>query len=285
MIRPAPLAEFVCDVGGFLRDLEMRVHGRAHPQTVSAFGPQLALHGGDMFECVFRHPGLDFASIHIYEEGPIDFPRNTVDAAISTGRLVREALAEIRDTRPFFDSEHGPIHTYKDHHRTLPAPFDDEYFRHMQWAHFASGGAGGGMRWPNRNPHRLTEGMRVAQRGLAAFLPLIDWPRFARTNWNEAVEISAPGFAAFACGAPDQAMVWLLRTGITGRDGRMRRDADAIAPCIGLPEMAPGRYRVTAWETEAGTPRAQLEIVHPGGKFAFAAPPIATDMAFAVTAL
>ena len=282
---PAPLAEFVSDVGAFLRDLEMRVHGRAHPQTVSAFGPQLALHGRDMFECVFRHPGLDFASIHIYEEGPIDFPRNTVDAAISTGRLVREALAEIRDTRPFFDSEHGPIHTYKDHHRTLPAPFDDEYFRHMQWAHFASGGAGGGMRWPNRNPHRLTPGMRLAQRALAGFLPLIDWPRFARTNWNDTAGVSVPGFAAFACGARDQAVVWLLRTGITGRDGRVRRDVPPAAPCVGLPEMAPGRYRVTAWDTETGGARAELEVVHSGGRLSFAAPPIATDMAFAVAAL
>jgi mannan endo-1,4-beta-mannosidase len=280
---PAPLAGFVSDVGAFLRDLETRVHGRPHPQTVSAFGPQLALHGADMFECVYRHPGLDFASIHIYEEGAIDFPRNTVDAAISTGRLVREALAEIPDTRPFFDSEHGPIHAYKDHHRTLPAAFDDEYFRHMQWAHFASGGAGGGMRWPNRNPHRLTPGMRVAQRALSGFLPLIDWRRFSRANWSAAVEVSAPGFAAFACGTRDQAVVWLLRTGITGPDGRVRRDAPPLAPCIALPEMAPGRYRIAAWDTEAGVPGVETELVHSGGRLAFAAPPIVTDMAFAVT--
>jgi mannan endo-1,4-beta-mannosidase len=53
--------------------------------------------------------------------------------AVSTGRLIREALAEITDTRPLFDSEHGPIHTFKDHGVTLPDAFDDEYFRHMQW--------------------------------------------------------------------------------------------------------------------------------------------------------
>ncbi|TIL77742.1 MAG: hypothetical protein E5Y81_12695, partial [Mesorhizobium sp.] len=35
-----------------------------------------------------------------------------------------------------------------------------EYFRHLQWAHLAAGGAGGGMRWPNRSPHVLTPGMR-----------------------------------------------------------------------------------------------------------------------------
>ena len=32
----------------------------------------------------------------------------------------------------------------------------------MSWAHLASGGAGGGMRWPNRHPHVLTSGMPPA---------------------------------------------------------------------------------------------------------------------------
>ena len=86
--------------------------------------------------------------------------------AISAGRLVREALAEITDDRPFLDSEHGPIHTFKDHGITLPEAFDDEYFRHIQWAHLASGGAGGGMRWPNRAPASADAGnaARAARR-------------------------------------------------------------------------------------------------------------------------
>ena len=79
-----------------------------------------------------------------------------------SAELVGEALAEITDGRPFFDTEHGPIHTFKDTASTLPEAFDDEYFRHIQWTHLASGGAGGGMRWPNRNPHTLTPGMRRA---------------------------------------------------------------------------------------------------------------------------
>lgn len=73
-------------------------------------------------------------------------PRDTVAPALAVGRLIRAALAEAAIGRPVFDSEHGPIHTFKDRKRTLPEPFDDEYFRHIQWAHLASGGAGGGMR-------------------------------------------------------------------------------------------------------------------------------------------
>src|SRR3712207_8786775 len=57
--------------------------------------------------------------------------------------------------------------------------------RHMQWAHFAAGAAGGGMRWPNRRPHVLTEGMRKAQHALAGFLPLIDWAHFRRRRSEE----------------------------------------------------------------------------------------------------
>src|SRR6185312_9536778 len=125
-------ARFIDEVSPFLRELEIRLHGRAHLQTVSVFGPKLGWKTW-LNEPIFRHSALDFANSHFYEEGTIDDPRDTVAPAISTGRLVREALAEIADARPFFDSEHGPIHTFKDHRRTLPAAFDDEYFRHMQW--------------------------------------------------------------------------------------------------------------------------------------------------------
>ena len=178
-----PFMDFIQDLSDHVRSVELRAHGRAHPQTVSLFGPELKWRPHLRMEHpIFRHPALDFANLHVYEEGTIDHPQNTVDAAVGMGRIVRQSLAEITDTRPFFDSEHGPIHTFKDHKRTLPAPFDDELFRHMQWAHLASGGAGGGMRWPNRKPHRLTPGMHLAQQHLAAFLPLLDWHHFPRTN-------------------------------------------------------------------------------------------------------
>jgi mannan endo-1,4-beta-mannosidase len=127
--------EFIHDLSQHVRGLEQRLYGRAHPQTVSLFGPELTWQPEmPLRDPIFRHPDLDFASIHLYQHGTIDSPRNTVDPAIATGRIVREALAEIRDGRPFLDTEHGPIHTFKDKRRTLPEAFDDEYFRHMQWA-------------------------------------------------------------------------------------------------------------------------------------------------------
>lgn len=62
--------------------------------------------------------------------------------------LTRHYIRQILDNRPYFDFGHGRPHI-KDECQTLPVPLEDEYFRHLQWAHFASGGAGGGMRWPN----------------------------------------------------------------------------------------------------------------------------------------
>jgi mannan endo-1,4-beta-mannosidase len=278
--------EFIHDLSSFVRDLELRLYGRCHPRTVSLFGPELRWRSHmPLQDPIFRHPELDFASIHIYAEGAIDDPVNTVDCAAATADIVRGALAEIVDGRPFLDSEHGPICRYKDRRSTLPAAFDDEYFRHMQWAHLAAGGAGGGMRWPNRTPHVLTPGMRAAQRAASGFLDLVDWPRFRRINLNREVGVSDPAVTVAACGDDRQTVVWLLRTDTVGSEGRVRRDVQPIAPTVFVPGLGPGRYRVTAWDTLAGTIADVIETAATGSGLAFVAPAFVADRAFAVRRL
>ena len=240
---------FVEDISSFLRDTELRLHGRSHLQTVSIFTPVLYKEP-HAAECIFKHPMLDFASVHFYETGTIDHPRNTVDSAISAGRLTREALEHINSNRPFFDSEHGPIHTFKDHKKTLPEPFDDEYFRHIQWAHLASGGAGGGMRWPNRHPHTLTAGMRRQQLNLARFLPLINWQQFRRKNLNKEIAVSNNAFTAFGCADEAQAVVYLLRTNTINFTGMLNPSAEPLAVDVRIPLLKKGRYQITAWDTQ-----------------------------------
>lgn len=277
--------EFIADLSHHVRELEMRLYGRSHPQTVSLFGPELEWRAHlPMTEPIFRHPDLDFASIHIYRIGSIDDPSNTVDAALDMGRIVRTSLAEIRDTRPFLDSEHGPIHAFKDKHITLPARFDDEYFRHMQWAHLASGGAGGGMRWPNRHPHMLTPGMRRAQHALAEFLSLIEWESFRRINLNEEIELRCPGAAAFCCGDEEQAILWLLRTDSICADGTLDPKATSRTAEIGIPGLRPGTYGVTPWDTLNGTlgEAFTVELPHGGGTLRFFIGNITTDLALAI---
>ncbi|MEJ1158098.1 hypothetical protein [Prosthecomicrobium sp. N25] len=279
-----PFAAFMADLAAHVRAVERRVHGRTHPVTVSLFGPELRWrpHLG-LEEPIFRHPDMDFASIHIYREGSIDDPRDTVAAAVDTGEIVRVALAEIRDTRPFLDTEHGPIHAFKDKHRTLPEPFDDEYFRHMQWAHLASGAAGGGMRWPNRKVHRLTPGMRRAQRGLADFLPLIDWPAFRRRNLNAEIALSRRSLAAFACGDDRQAVVWLLRRDTIRPDGTLDPAAEPVSTRLAVPGLAPGRYSVRAWDTREGRPAGERAAEAGPYGLAVETPPFAADLALAIT--
>jgi mannan endo-1,4-beta-mannosidase len=273
--------DFISDLSEHVRGIETRLYGRSHPRTVSMFGPHLVL-DSRIPDSIFRHPLLDFASTHFYEEGTIDFPINTVDAAQSVARLMRGSLRETPADRPFFDSESGPIHTFKDHHRTLPEAFDDEYFRHMQWAHFAAGGAGGGMRWPNRHPHSLTPGMRVAQRGLAEFLPLIDWRRFRRRNLNDEMRISSETVRGAACGDDAQAIVWLIRTDALDRKGMLARDADPVQVRIELPGLEAAPYRVVAWNTAEGTAMGEQTCGHQGGLFAIDVPPFVADIALAI---
>ncbi|MGI4827520.1 MAG: hypothetical protein ACRYFU_04905 [Janthinobacterium lividum] len=288
-----PFVEFIEDLSSHLRAVEMRRFGRAHPQTVSLFGPELKWRAEMQMEpAIYRHPSLEFATIHIYEHGTIDDPKNTVDAACGMGRVVKQALGEIHDTRPFFDSEHGPIHSFKDHHKTLPEPFDDEYFRHMQWAHLASGGAGGGMRWPNRKPHSLTPGMHVAQRGLAGFLPQMDWLRFKRVNVSEALRIlndadrvvTSRQVARFGCASDEQAAVYLLRRDTLLKNGMLDLQAPALAMSIEVPGLKPGRYDVIAWDTVKGEllGSTKQDLSAPGAKNRLTVPPLIGEIALAI---
>ena len=273
---------FVTVISAHLRETELRLFGRAHLQTVSTFLP-LAKQRPRLAEVIYGHPTLDFASTHFYEEGTIDHPDDTVQPAISTGELVREALAQVPCTRPFLDSEHGPIHTFKDHRRTLEERFDDEYFRHMQWAHVASGGAGGGMRWPNRKPHSLTPGMRAAQKSLAEFLRLLDWSRFARVNWNRELRATpASEVTVFGSGDGHQAVVWLLRTTPLLRSGMLNAAAEPIQVEITLP-WREGEVTAKLWNTIAGQPMdAPVLARQEENGIVLTPPPLVTDLAIAL---
>ena len=279
---PAVFMPFIDDVGPWLRARETATHGRAHLQTVSIFGPELLKHP-ELSEPIFRHPALDFANTHLYDYATIDDPSDTVAPALATAKLIRAAVLETGDGRPVFDSEHGPIHRFKDKRRSLPAVFDDEYFRHMQWAHLASGGAGGGMRWPNRKPHSLTPGMREAQRALASFLPLIDWTAFRRKNVSDGLQLSHPGVASFGCSDGYQSVVWMLRTDTLGRDGRVASDAAAVTITVIVPNMQPGEYLATLYDTLTGTVMQRLQLHAAGPALDIPAVPLRSDLALAVT--
>ncbi len=254
--RPGCFDDYINDVSPFLRAVEREAHGRTHLQCVSVFGPELHWKPW-LNEPIFRHPALDFANNHFYEEGTIDHPQDTVAPALAVAKLMGEALDEITDDRPFFDTEHGPIHTFKDHGITLDEAFDDEYFRHIQWTHLACGGAGGGMRWPNRHPHRLTPGMRRAQRALAGFLPLIDWTTFKRRLLNDELLCSDPDVVVFGCGDSAQAVLFLLRQRPILPSGLV----DAMITgtvSVSVPRLRDVQYQITIWDPVQGRRMRQV---------------------------
>ena len=278
--RPGCFEDFIGDVAPFLRDVECEAYGRAHPQCASVFGPELEWKPW-LREPIFRHPKLDFASTHLYAEGSIDDPADTVAPALAVGRLMADALSEITDQRPLFDSEHGPIHTFKDKGITLPEAFDDEYFRHTAWAHLASGGAGGGMRWPNRNPHVLTPGMRQLQRAMARFLPLVDWRRFGRRCLNEDLRVESDGVTALGCGDTDQAVLYLLRTRPLLGSGRV--DPQLGEPArVHVPELGDGPCSATLWDTSEGQALGEARVRRTSEGAVVEVPPFGTDLAIAV---
>ena len=242
---------FIQEVSEHLRQMEERLYHRAHLQTVSLYGPVLRDHP-HLADVVFGHPSLDFANTHLYDDATINSPKDTVGPAMATGQLIREVLERLPAHRPVFDSEHGPIHTFNDLHITPAEDFDDEYFRHMQWAHVASGAAGGGMRWPYRHPHVLTHGMRQAQRSLAKFVPWLDWKNFRCRNMNEEVPVDSASFATFACADKQQALLWFLRKDCLRKDGTVDPQAEAQDIKVTIPGLAAGMYTVITWDTKRG---------------------------------
>jgi mannan endo-1,4-beta-mannosidase len=278
---PANVAPFIDDLSGWLRAHEQERRGYANLQTVSVFGPELIRHPG-LIDPIFRHPGLDFANTHLYERGTIDDPRDTIAPALAAARLMRDAVEAAGPSRPVFDSEHGPIHSFKDRKRTLPAAFDDEYFRHIQWAHLASGGAGGGMRWPNRHPHVLTPGMREAQRALADFLPLLDWTSFRRRNLTAQLRCDDGGVAVVGCGDALQVLAWLVRTDAIGACGTLVPKDDAMPTVLHAPGLENGACEIVTYDTRSGQVTSRLTGTSANGRVAASIGPVTGDLAVVI---
>ena len=265
---PAQQSEVIGRLSAGVREIEQAMWGFTRPQTVSIFGPEPS---AEYEELILRHPSLDFATTHIYQ-GAIDHPQDTTAPALTMAGWVRHALARTPPNRPFTDTEHGPIHLFNDHRKMLPEAFDDEYERHLMWAHLASGGAGSGMRWPARHPHLLTPGMLGALSSLAGFARLIDWRAFSPRDATGDVTVGAEGVRVFGCRDDRQAVLWLLRDARTGGFGEVR-----------LRGLAPGLYEATPWRTATGTAGApQVCEVAPAGELTVRLSFEAADMAVAV---
>lgn len=277
---PKQQGDVIARISEAVREAELRMWGYTRPQTVSIFGPEPQ---GDYEELIFRHPCLDFASTHIYHRSGIDRPKDTVVAARTMAQWVRYALERTPRDRPFTDSEHGPIDLFNNSKKMMPEEFDDEYERHMMWAHLASGGAGCGMRWPARHPHVLTEGTRRSIGAMAAFVKLLEWRCFAPRDAVADIELETPGFEIFACRDDQQAIVWLLRQTPTGHSGVLPQREAMHHVQVTMRGLVPGEYSVRLWDTQkghcVGTLRARADN---GRNLHFTLPHLDNDLALAI---
>ena len=277
---PKQQGAVIARISEAVREAEMRRWGYTRPQTVSIFGPEPK---GDYEDLVFRHPSLDFASTHIYHRRGIDRPRNTVVSALTMAQYVRYGLQRTPADRPFTDTEHGPINLFNIFNKMMPEKFDDEYERHLMWAHLASGGAGCGMRWPARRPHVLTAGTRRSIGAMAGFIKHVEWRRFAPHDAVADIQVAAQGIEVFACRDDHQAVVWLLRGVPRTYQGTLPPREALHEVGITIRGLLPGQYSVTQWDTREGVCIGCLQVRSDSTRrLRFVLPRLGNDMALAV---
>lgn len=277
---PAQQSAVIARLSDSIRQAETAAWGFSRPQTVSVFGPNP---DPEYEELVLRHPSLDFATTHIYE-GAIDYPHDTVAPALTMARWVRHALERVAPGRPFTDTEHGPIHLFNDHRRFHPEEFDDEYERHLMWAHLASGGCGSGMRWPARHPHILTAGMKRALASLSSFARRVDWRTFTPQDATADLKVEARGVLTFGCRDRRQALLWLLRGARRGNPAGVLNPGEPLTNVgVTLAGLEPGAYCVEFWDTARGVPAGCCGVQAPPEKpLRFVTPLLEKDIAILI---
>jgi mannan endo-1,4-beta-mannosidase len=196
---PEQLRDWVCEMASFVRDYEKKKWGKNHMLSFSTASP---MPGGALGDAAYRLEGMDFSTTHLYI-GVSRAPSEAIGPALTTNEGVRYALKNIKDRRPYMDSENGPIDRW-----IGDGKFDNEVFHNMSWSHLASGGAGSGLRWPYRNPHHLSEGMYQTLSYMSKFALQAPWQKiYSEGDGNLKVDVPESRIA-MAYGSPKAAILW-----------------------------------------------------------------------------
>lgn len=230
---------YITEMAAFVRAYETEKWGRTRLIGVSSAA---AVPDGALGRVIYNHPALDFANTHQYLGADIKAPKDTIGAGPAMAGGVALSLESIRDKRPYFDSETGPIDEW------IANPnFDAEYHHNMSWAHLAAGGAGSGMRWPYTTPHWILPEMRDNLLGLARLAATIDWANFDSRNVGRSLFTNRREILDTGITDGQTALIWLL---LDTRNDESVTFAGAVVSFSDL--LEPGAYSVEFWETYDG---------------------------------
>ena len=123
--------------------------------------------------------------------------------------------------------------------------------------------------------------MRRAQRALADFLPLIDWPRFRRVNLNEEVEIASAEIAASPAVTTARPFCGCCARMRAVETACCRQDAKPTSPHVRIPGSArdatrTARTHARAWRSVR---RRWTAAAH---GLSIGVPPFVADVALAI---
>jgi hypothetical protein len=254
------ISAYITEMAAYIRQTEMALYGKTHLLTTSSAEPTPTDALGHV---IYNHPSLDFANTHLYVGPGINTPLDAVECVEEMVSGVRLSLQSVFQTRPYFDSESGPIYQWIEE-----ASLDKEYHHNMSWAHLMTGGAGSGMRWPYTTPHWLIPELRTNLLGLARFAATIDWSRFASRSFTQHIRVGKPGILRTGCtDSKTTALIWLLS------DGRLMHPPSLEGTRISIANALPdGDYTIEVWETYNGTPLTCFETSIVDGKMQFELP-------------
>ncbi|MFN8527143.1 MAG: cellulase family glycosylhydrolase [Anaerolineae bacterium] len=253
------IGAYIDEMAQFVRDTQMERWGHTSLITVSSAAPQP---DGSLGRLIYNSPSLDFATTHLYI-GSIRAPNDPIFPGVTMGGGVLLSLQQIRDRRPYFDSESGPIDDW-----IARTDFDQEYHNNMSWAHLASCGAGTGMRWPYTNPHFILPELRQNLLAIARFASTIDWAQFRSENITQRVMVSDRRVLKAGCSDGQTAILWLLA------DRRNPANTVEIPGTVVTINQGfeAGNYRVQYWDTYTGDVLAEEVVSVQEGVFEFTVP-------------
>ncbi|MGV3617613.1 MAG: cellulase family glycosylhydrolase [Fimbriimonas sp.] len=223
---PEQIRAWADEMSKYVHDYQRKRWGTGPMMSLSMAEPKPV--GGNA-ETAFRRPDFDFATMHLYlgkSKGPNKGEEEQAADDFADG--VRYARSQIRDNRPVFDGESGPID------RWVANPRQDERLYHeMSWAHLMAGGAGPGLRWPYRNPHHLTPGMLRTLKSMRGFVDGVPWSRIT---------------GAMTTTPPKSPIGWRVRGFVTAKGGVYRIQNRGKAGTI----VFPGANRIRPYDVKVG---------------------------------